>query len=324
MKHNPQFRNGPNKDAQLSNVALLYYGEGLTQSEIAKRFKVSRATIVAMLKECRDRSIVDIRVRGEHLTGSTLSRDLREKFDLTDVYVAQCGENDTNDRAHQLRQLARVAATAILDVCRPGDRVGVAWGETILAVSEQMPVSRVEHIEVSQLIGSMISERVPASENCAIQIASKLGAQCFTLHAPAIVSSKALADMLRQEPTINQQLQRLEDLDVTIASVGHVHDDTHLMVAGMASAEDLQEAKKAGAVGILCCRYIDTDGNAIKAQPDERLIAADLEHLKKVSRKILVVAGADRLEATQAAIKGDLVTHLCVDDELAKALLMSK
>ena len=36
------------RTAQLSNVALLYYGEGLTQSDIAKRLQVSRMTVVNM------------------------------------------------------------------------------------------------------------------------------------------------------------------------------------------------------------------------------------------------------------------------------------
>ncbi|MEO0924028.1 MAG: hypothetical protein AAFY09_14895 [Pseudomonadota bacterium] len=52
--------------------------------------------------------------------------------------------------------------------------------------------------------------QMPASENCAIQIASKLGAQCLTLHAPALISNAELAERLRSEHTIDSQIARLK------------------------------------------------------------------------------------------------------------------
>lgn len=315
-------RSGGDKDALLSNVALLYYGEGLTQGEIAKRMRVSRATIVNMLRESRDRGIVDIRVDGRHLSSSSVSRELKDRFALEDVYVSKnVHAGGKRGRAADLSLLARVAAAAVLDVVEPGDRIGVAWGETIMAVSDVMASSPVEGAEVCQLIGSMISERVPASEICAIQIANKLGARCYTLHAPGIVSSEELAGMMRQEPTIKSQLDRLTSLDVTIASVGHIGDDTHLQVAGMATVDEIASARKAGAVGVLSCRYLDGEGRQIDRPPSSRLIAAELDQIRRAPRKLLAVCGVDRTEPTLAAIKGGLVTHLCVDEALAGNLL---
>lgn len=317
-------RTSGDKDHLLSNVALLYYGEGLTQGEIAKRLQVSRATIVNMLREGRERGIVDIRVDGRHLAGSSLSRTLKDKFGLTDVYVASGIASDGSpefDRNDALPQTARVAATAIIDMVESGDLIGIAWGETIMAVATAMSHAPTGNVEVCQLIGSMISERVPASENCTIQIANKLDARCYTLHSPGIVSTKALADTIRREPTIQAQLNRLKNLDMTIASIGNMEPDTHLQAAGMASAAELQAARAAGAVGILCCRYIDAAGNIVDRAPQDRVIAADIENLRATRKKLLVVCGSDRLEATLAAIRGGLVTHLCVDEGLAGNLL---
>lgn len=320
-KNSTHSRTSGNKEAMLSNVALLYYGEGLTQGEIAKRMKVSRATIVNMLRESRDMGVVEIRVDGQHLSGSSISRDLREKFKLEDVYVAQAEAGTSLGRAETLAQLGRVASTAILDIVAPGDRVGVAWGETIMAVADAMPTTPVANVEVCQLIGSMISDRVPASENCAIQISSKLGAQCFTLHAPALISNVELAEQLRAEPTIHEQLQRLGALDMLVYSIGNVLAETHLVAAGMASHDELKAAKDAGAVGILCCRYIDGGGKEIGLPPSDRIVAAQIEDLRAAKKGLLIVSGADRRDATLAAIKGGLATHLCVDTALAIALL---
>lgn len=316
-----QQRTSGDKEALLSNVALLYYGEGLTQGEIAKRMKVSRATIVNMLRESRELGIVDIRVNGRHLSGSNLSRDLREKFGLEDVYVSYAEADQTLSRGDTLAQLGRVASSAFLDIVSPGDRVGVAWGETIMAVADAMPTTTVADVEVCQLIGSMISDRVPASENCTIQIASKLGAQCFTLHAPALISNADLARRIRSEPTISAQLDRLGALDMSVYSIGNVKTETHLVAAGMATNAELSAARAASAVGIVCCRYVDGEGREIKLPPSDRLIAAEISDLNAAKKSLLVVCGEDRGDAALAAIRGGLVTHLCVDAALATVLI---
>lgn len=310
------------KEALIANVAILYYGEGLTQGEIAKRMKVSRATIVNMLRESRDRGIVQIRVDGRTLSGSSLARDLKNKFGLEDVYIARSASAGAPaDRKQELVHVARVAAMAFLDILEPGDRVGIAWGETILAVSNEMPHSPSDSVEVCQMIGSMNSTRVPASETCAIQIANKLGAKCFTLHAPAIVADAELAKVFRNEPTISAQLNRLSALDLTMASIGNVSENTHLVAAGMASMQELRRAREAGAAGVICCRYIDSKGMPLTMGPDDRLIAASIQTLQRARKRLLVVCGIDREDAVRAAIGGGLATHLCLDHTLAERLL---
>lgn len=318
MARNDQNRQ-KDKDAQLANVALLYYGEGLTQSEIAKRIGVSRPTVVNMLKDCRDRGIVEIRVGGDVLSGSNLSRQLCERFGLQDAYVAQV--SGSKSRADMLTQVARVGAMAVGDVVRSGDLVGVAWGETIKAVSLAMPQCEFQDVTVCQMIGSMVSDRVPTSEDCSIRIAKSLNGECYTLHAPAVLSTAELARQLRQEPTIAAQLKRLQNLDVAVFSVGNTEMDTHLVAAGIADEMELLAALRSGAKGIVCGRYVSFAGRGMDLPPEDRLIAIELEHLRQAHRKLLIATGADRVDAVRAALAGDLVTHLCVDDAMAEALL---
>ncbi len=245
------------KEAQLSNVALLYYGEGTTQGEIAKRMKVSRATFVNMLRESRELGIVDIRVDGKVLTGSSLARDLREKFGVEDAYVSQTSAfGESASRDERFGQLARMAAAAILDVVETGDTIGEAWGETIMAVANAMPRSPAASVEVCQLIGSMISERVPASENCAIQISGRLeAAACYTLHAPGLISTPALAETIRGDPTIKAQLRRLRAPDLAVSSIGNVASDTHLAAEG---TQPPRNCRPQGRLALLASFVVDT------------------------------------------------------------------
>ena len=309
--------------ARLSNVALLYYGEGLTQSEIAKRLQVSRATVVSLLRDAREQGIVEIHVAGHQLTESTLARDLGAKFALQDVYVSDAFGGAGAHRADTLRHLGRVGAMAFLDIVEPGDRIGIAWGETVLAMSDALPRSQVEGAEVSQLIGSMVSERVPASEDCTIRVASQIGAACYTLHAPALASTPELARLFRKEPTIATQLARLQNLDMVVYSIGNMSDQTHVAAAGMATRAELEQARAKGAKGIICCRFIAADGTPLDLPPGDRVIAAEPADLRGARKRMLIVCGEDRLDAARAALSGGLVTHLCVDAALGRALLDS-
>ena len=100
---------------------------------------------------------------------------------------------------------------------------------------------------------------------------------------------------------------------LAVYSVGNTSSDTHLVSSGMASPQDMTHARQAGAVGVICCRYIDAQGQECALSPSDRLISAPLHSLKAARKKLLVVSGVDRLDATRAALTGGLVPHLCAE-----------
>lgn len=315
----PPQTSGQRDDSLLANVALLYYKEGLNQGEIAKRMGVSRATIVNYLREGRDRGIVDIRVKGEVLALSRESRDLCEKYGLEDAYVANAGAGD--DAALALRQTARAAAMALHNILEPGDRIGVAWGETVKLVADDLPDRHIPNTEVCQVIGSMDTQRLLAAETCAIQIANRIGAECHTLHAPAVLSSAALAHALRKEPTIRTQLDRLKTLDAIITSVGYLADSGHIVTAGIVTLDEVRQASAADGAGFICSRFVNTRGEHIALPLEERLIAIELDDIRRTPKRILVASGLNKLKAVRAVIAAGYVTHAIVDSTLALALI---
>lgn len=306
-------------DSLLANIAILYFGEGLTQNEIAKRVGVSRASVVSYLREGRERGIVDIHINGQALASSSLSRQLRTKFDLADVYIAKYTRNQ--DR---MKQTAHTGAMALLDIIKPGDHIGVAWGETIGNVADFLPRTMVKNTSVSQVIGAMHSSRLPSAEACSIKMANRIGAECFTLHAPAKLSSVELTNSLKREPTVRSQLERLNDLSVVLFSVGDCSKTTHLLDTGIASIDDLNEAKSLGAKGVVCSRFINAEGKQVEIGLNDHLISIDIPTLQRAEKRILVVSGLAKLEAVIAALNGGLVSHLIVDDALANALAEDK
>ena len=312
-------------DYQLAATALLYYKDGLTQNEIAKRLGVSRATVINHLRLARERGIVDIRINGSSFSTNKLSKDIKTRFGLEDVYIAPVLESgsasEVNPEEGPIRQVARVAAMALCEIISPDDVLGVAWGETIQLLAEELPWLSKPGLRVLQMIGSMKSPLLVAAETCAINIARRFGAECYTLHAPAILSNSELAGSLRAEPTIKNQLAQLDGMNKTLFSVGSLLPRTHLLQSGIASEKDLEWYKKNDAVGIICGRFINRKGDHVRGFLDERMIGVTPRQLKTAQAGILVVSGEHKVEATLAAIRGGYTTHLVLDEHIGKALL---
>lgn len=312
-------------DALLANVALLYYKEGLTQGDIARRLGVSRPTVVAYLRQARELGIVDIRIDGLSFAASSLSRELRSAYGLADVFLIDepsVSAGPSNDAVqHARRQLAQVGAMAVFDLLAPDDSLGVAWGQTIHWLAEEMPRGTVPGLSVYQMIGSMKSRHLPAAETSAIRIASSLNAECFTLHAPAILSNRDVADALRREPVIAEQLRALRSLSKTLFSVGNVSDDTQLVLSGIATADDVRAYVRRGAVGVLSARFIDAEGRPIEGDLDGRIIGMELSDIRAVGNGILVSSGSDKVAAIRAALLGGYARYLVTDKQTGENLL---
>ncbi len=316
-------RRTPNNECILSTTAILYYKEGLTQSEIADRLGVSRPSVISYLRQARERGIVDIRINGVAFTASNMSRELKEKYDLQDVYVADSSPQPPSKdyRIAINRYVARVGAMALHDILRPGERVGVAWGETMQFLSEEVPHRIIEDLTICQLNGSMNTPLVSAAESVAIRISSRLGANCFTLHAPAVLSSVELAEKLRQEPAIKNQLDMLRSLDRAIFSVGNCDSDTPVVQMALTSKEEIEQYRRRGAVGVLCGHFIDQAGQPVKGPVDERMIGVTLDQIRTMGKGILVAGGHSKASAIQASLRGGFVSHLVTDDQTARTLL---
>lgn len=312
-------------EAIFTTVALLYYKDGLTQSEIAKRLGVSRASVVNYLRQAHEQNIVEIRIDGISYSSSNLSRRLREAYGLEDVYVSTTYTGPEVKPAalagEVLRQVARVGAMALYDLVRPGDVVGVTWGETIQRLSEEVPRGAVKNLTICQVIGSMKSPLLPAAETAVLRIASALGADCHILHAPAILSNPDIAEALKREPIIRVQLDKLKELTKTLFSVGDVRDSTLIVRSGIMSAQEMRWYRNHGAVGVICGRFIDAKGEHVEGQMDARMIGITPAELKRVRNGILVATGAEKLAAMKAALVGGYVKYLVTDEATGTQLL---
>ena len=299
-------------------VAWLYYHDGLNQKEIADILGISRATVVNYLQEARQRDLIRITLAAPAFTTHRLAVELCKRFGLTAAYVVP---DEGADIEETFTRVVLGAAQWLPDLLAPGDRLGVAWGRTVFDLAEALEAGQIPDMTVLQLVGSMAAPYGFTAEACSTRLAQRLSARCLNLHAPAILSSAALAAALREEPILRAQLTEIEHLNKLLFSVGTVLPDSHIMSSGLATPADLQHYVKNGAEGVICGRFVDAAGKPIPGPMEERMIGIELERLVGLPMGILVTPGHDKIAATLAAIRGGYVTHLVTSLTVAEALL---
>ncbi|WFE74754.1 sugar-binding transcriptional regulator [Roseinatronobacter sp. S2] len=303
-------------DKIVAEVSWLYYIKGLNQAEIATRLKLSRPTVVTYLRLAKERQIIGVKIQGTHFRVNELADRLCARFGLKSAFVIP----EESNEAETAQQVCEAAAQFLPDFVKPGDTLGVSWGQTVSFVSERVPWWPVDGLVVRQLIGSLANPILPTCESCTTEIARRLSAHCVNLNAPAVCTTADLTDRLRAEPIIAEQLNLLNNCNKAIFSLSPCTPDTHVVQFNLATEKDISDYAAKGAVGIIIGRFIDRYGVSITGELDRRMIGADLDALRKMEG-LLVVSGLSKLDATHAALTGGYASHVALDALLADALL---
>ena len=309
----------PSRSDALVEAAWLYYHEALNQSEVAARMGVSRASVVNYLQEARATGLIRVTLAEEPFTRHRLSLDLCARFGLAAAYVVPTGA----DREETLARVAKAAAEWLKGLLVPGDRLGVAWGQTVFEVAEKMDPIAIADLEVLQMVGSVPSPFGFTAEACTTNLARKLSATCVNLFAPAVLSSARNAEILRNEPIIEGQLTRLTTCNKAIFAAGSCLPESHVVGSGVATLDDLEAYRAAGAKGVLCGRFVDAQGAHLKGTLDDRMVGVTPDQLRGLEMRLLVSCGPDKVEPMRAVLTGGYATHVVTDRATAKALVQA-
>lgn len=295
----------------------LYYADQMTQSEIAKRMGVSRATIVNYLQEAREKGIVSVNINPKAGNRTSMARALMEKFGLAGAFVIPEGDDEA-----LVQRLGDAGARVLADQVEDGDTVGVAWGRTVLAVADQISLTRpVRNVTVVQVSGSSTGEADFSPELCTSLLSNRIHARCVNLLAPAVLSTKALKAQLLAEPVLRKQMDLVHSANRILFGVGDIGPKSTVRQAGVAEPEEIDDYVSRGATAVIIGRFIDADGRAVGGPHDERVVGITLDELKKIPSRVCVAGGAAKIRAIIATLAAGYVTHFITDMATAEALI---
>ncbi len=304
---------------RLAQVANLYYMEDCTQEQIAQKVGVSRSLVSKLLQKARDVGMVEVYIKDEDFRTIQLEYQLEKKYGLKDVVVVS-----TSELTPEMikREVGRAGSHYLSKSLKDVSRIGISWGATLAELVKEHPVEQREGIKIIPLVGGLGTKRVELHSNqLAYELSKKMNSTCSYLYAPAVVETTELRDRLVAMKDIASVLEEGQNVDIALISVGNPYQNSTMRMLGYLQDQDLEQLRKAGAVGDIASRFLDESGNVVEIPLNDKVIGLPLEKLKNIKKVIGVVDGIHKLESLSAALKGNYMDALIVDEQTALALL---
>lgn len=304
-------------------AAWLYYQDGLSQSEVANIMSVSRVTVVKYLHLAREKGFVNISLDSSVFSTIDYSIRIKAKFNLNNVLILPDEEKNKSQQTSNMNRerLAKAGAMYLSQIISNDDILGVAWGRTIHKLGHYLPTKTLENVTVLQMIGAVAPQPDFTTAESAALIANKFSGCSINLHVPAVVSNARLAMELQAEPIIWRNFSALNQCNKALFVVGNTQDDNPLITTGVLTTNEMAQYRDLGAVGVICGRFYDAQGNPLLSDIDLRIMGISLAQLRQIPQRIFIAGGVENVAATIGAIKGGYATDIVIDEVTALALL---
>ncbi len=307
------------KYEQIIEYARLYYEEKKTQDEIAAMFNVSRSSISRGLKLAQDIGAVKVRIIDPFSDFSELAYSVRQRFNLAKVIIAPVIEDSYEIRR---REIGHAAASYFADALEEGSTVGVTWGTTVAEMAAALSVGRQISVKFVQMLGAGGNAVAPTHINeVTRRIAEAFRSDWFMLAAPAVVDNASVCKALMREELVASVLDMGRDADFALIGVGTPDHHSGAVALGYISEEEMAAMREKGAVGEICYRFFDINGEPCRTGIAERVIGVSLEELCAIPTRIGIAGGDNKIEAILGALHGGYINVLITDDLTARGLL---
>lgn len=306
-------------DDVLRMAATLYYVDGLGQTEVANFVRVSQTKISRLLAVALERGIVRITVDQYNPRHERLEQELCAKFDLKAAAVIKTAKNATRESARHT--VGHFGASFVAPLLPEHGVVALGGGRSVANVVQRLRRSDGRRLTVVQAMGSIDSNISPVD---ALELGRTLvnlwGGEFLTLSTPAFVTDRKTRDTFLASEQIRSVWQRLRKADAALVGVGPL-DQSVYIERGVLSSADIADLRACGAVGEICGRFFDAEGEECTSRWRNRAISIELDHLRKIPQVIGVAAGPERAPAVAAAMRGGLLKSLLIDESGAEALV---
>jgi len=305
---------------QMIRICHLYYLDGLTQQEIADKFRLSRVAVARILKDAASQNVVTFNIARPTSFDENLAVLLERKLGIDRAIVVNPSQGDS-----LIQSLGSGGARLLSDILRNNDVVGLSSGASVSAVADRFPPNRViENVTVVQLVGSFSARDDSGSAAVAARtLASKLHGEIALLNAPAIVDSPDLRSALLGDSSITPTLELFSRVNVAVFGIGSLTPtpSSHLIRAGYLTDVEVEDLVKLGAVGDILTCFVLENGEIHPGPLRDRVIALQAEMLRKIPFTIAVAGGAHKAKAIQSAVRAGLIRMLVTDHSLADAIV---
>lgn len=297
----------------LYRAARLYYLEDATQAEVATALGTSRPTVSRLLAEARATGIVHIEVREPAgVPTAELEAALVEALGLRRAYVTPSASGVALGTV-----LAPRVASALEDAdLAPGDALLVSSGASVYAVAQQ-PLPSFPGILLAPTVGGVDEpEAYYQTNEITRSLAVKVHGSPVLLYAPAMPSA-ALYPVLLDDSLIQRVTSLWHSAKAALLGIGAPPRTRSSLPSFLPTNLPAID----GAIGDICARPFDGEGRPIEFPGVERLVAMELDALRRVPHSIALAVGAAKVPAIRVAARAGYINTLVTDAPTAQMLI---
>lgn len=321
-RRHPSAKSDSDEAFQLAEVAWLYYGHEWTQEQIAQETGLSRPTISRMLREARERGIVEIRVHYPFQTSGDLESSLRARLDLADCRILSGSVDEQGEGRDTAARVGALAARYLQMQIPDEGIVGLGWGSMVDNVVRSGYLTNKRGATVVQIQGSIGgASRDIDGAGLVSTLGRELGARVHTLSAPMVVADVSVRTGLLRDQHIRHTLELGKRANILLVGIGAVSPQSGLYRAGYLNDADLAFIRDQGAIGDVCGNYFSRDGTLCPLELNDRMITLTADTIRRAPLRVGVSCGAEKALPNIGAVRSGLINVLITDEDAAVSML---
>ncbi|ASD87640.1 sugar-binding transcriptional regulator [Salmonella enterica] len=286
----------------LTEIAVAYYCDEITQEEIANKFGLSRIKVGRLLKRAKEEGIVEINVRYHPVFSTQLEKQLKERFPVNRALIAL----DHHDEEEQRRQVASLVSAYLNNVLKDNVVVAVGQGRNVASVAESSGVIQGRDCRfICGIGGTHRPGDVINADHISRLLAKKFGGSSESLYAPAYVENIQLKELLLHNGTIKETLDRARKADIALVGIGDMNEESYMVKLGWFTPHEINDASlNQGVIGdIAGYDFFNARGEHVNTVMDNRVIGLSVEELRQIPCVIAIASENTKAMAIMGALR---------------------
>lgn len=286
----------------LTEIAVAYYCDEITQEEIANKFGLSRIKVGRLLKRAKEEGIVEINVRYHPVFSTQLEKQLKERFPVSRALIAL----DHHDEEEQRRQVASLVSAYLNNILKDNVVVAVGQGRNVASVAESSGVIQGRDCRfICGIGGTHRPGDVINADHISRLLAKKFGGSSESLYAPAYVENIQLKELLLQNGTIKETLDRARKADIALVGIGDMNEESYMVKLGWFTPHEINDASlNQGVIGdIAGYDFFNARGEHVNTVMDNRVIGLSVEELRQIPCVIAIASENTKAMAIMGALR---------------------
>lgn len=313
---------GDPKAASALRAAQLYYLQDMTMDAIAKELATSRSSVSRLLSHARDTGLVEVRIHQPQGQELRLEEAIRARFGIAAHVVPS---PPTLSDVERFERVAVSAARQLPLFFDSNMTLGIAWGSTLDAISRHLPKKDTNNSTVVQLngAGNTFTSGVDYASEILYRFGQAFGASVQQFPVPAFFDDPRTKEAMWRERSTRRVLDLQARADVVLFGLGSPFAEvpSRVYIGGYLDRADYRSLRDERIVGDVATVFYRQDGSWKDIELNDRATGPAFSVLSRVSRRICVVSGVQKLASLRGAIAARLITDLVLDEHLAELLV---